>query len=128
MDRLPLTCHQVGNKLATQACALTGNRTGDLSVHRPALNPVRCPSQGITDFFLNIRCETAWRPPFRCKGLVCGLSPLGRRQKAALSARVPSAYSLLDLQCWGVGAVDVSPLHPSSRAGAPFWAGPLPSF
>ena len=33
---------------ATQACTLTGNRTGDLSVHRLALNPLRHTSQGWT--------------------------------------------------------------------------------
>ena len=27
----------------TQACALTGNRTSDLLVHRPALNPIATP-------------------------------------------------------------------------------------
>ena len=31
---------------ATQACALTGNQTSDLSVHRPALNPLSHTSQG----------------------------------------------------------------------------------
>ena len=40
---------------ATQACALTGNRTGDLSVHRSAVNPLSHTSQDlrflITTFF-----------------------------------------------------------------------------
>ena len=31
---------------ATQACALTGNRTGDPLVHRLALNPLSHSSQG----------------------------------------------------------------------------------
>ena len=31
---------------STQACALTGNRTGDPLVHRPALNPLSHTSQG----------------------------------------------------------------------------------
>ena len=34
---LPLTHPQLGTWPATQACALTGNQTRDLSVHRPAL-------------------------------------------------------------------------------------------
>ena len=37
---LPLTRPQPGTRPATQACALTGNRTGDALVHRLALNPV----------------------------------------------------------------------------------------
>ena len=31
---------------ATQACVLTRNRTGDLWVHMPVLNPLRHTSQG----------------------------------------------------------------------------------
>ena len=30
---------------ATQACALTGNQTGDLLVHRPVLNPLTTPAR-----------------------------------------------------------------------------------
>ena len=37
---LPLAHPQPGTWPILQACALTGNRTGDLSVHRPALNPL----------------------------------------------------------------------------------------
>ena len=35
-----------GDLAATQACALTGNQTGDPLVHRSALNPLSCTSQG----------------------------------------------------------------------------------
>ena len=42
---LPLTLHQPGTWLATQACALTGNWTGDPLVCRPALNPLSHTSQ-----------------------------------------------------------------------------------
>ena len=42
---LPLTHPQPGTWPATQACALTGNRTSDLSVFRPALNPLSHTSQ-----------------------------------------------------------------------------------
>ena len=41
-----LSCPQLGTWPATQACALTGNRTGNPSVLRPALNPLRHTSQG----------------------------------------------------------------------------------
>ena len=36
---------QLGSWPATQECALTGNRTGDLSVHRLVLNPLSHTSQ-----------------------------------------------------------------------------------
>ena len=42
-----LMCPPVGTWLTTQACALAGNRTSDLLVHRPALNPLNHTSQGI---------------------------------------------------------------------------------
>ena len=44
---LPLVCPLLGTWPATQACALTGNPTGDPLVHRPALNPLSHPSQGL---------------------------------------------------------------------------------
>ena len=37
---LPLMCPPLGTWPAAQACALTGNRTGDPLVCRPALNPL----------------------------------------------------------------------------------------
>ena len=36
---------------ATQACALTGNRTSDPLVHRPALSPLSYTSQGNRNSF-----------------------------------------------------------------------------
>ena len=46
IDQLPLAPSQLGTWPATQACALTGHRTGDLSFPRPALNPLSHTSQG----------------------------------------------------------------------------------
>ena len=43
---LPLAHPQLGTWPATQACALTGNRTGDPLVRRLALNPLNHTSQG----------------------------------------------------------------------------------
>ena len=43
---LPLTCPLLGTWPATQACALTGNRTSNTLVCRPALNPLSHTSQG----------------------------------------------------------------------------------
>ena len=42
---LPLACSLLGTWPATQACALTGNRTRDPLVHRPVLNPLSYTSQ-----------------------------------------------------------------------------------
>ena len=42
---LPLVCPPPWTWPATQACALTGNRTGNTLVHRPALNPLNHTSQ-----------------------------------------------------------------------------------
>ena len=46
IDWLPLTRPQLGIWPTTQACALTGNRTGDPLIHRLALNPLSRASQG----------------------------------------------------------------------------------
>ena len=45
-SRLPLTHPLLGTWPATQACALTGNQTGDLLVRRLALNPLSHASRG----------------------------------------------------------------------------------
>ena len=42
----------LGTWPATQACALAGSGTGNLSFHRPALNPLSHTSQGGKHFFL----------------------------------------------------------------------------
>ena len=47
---LPLTCPLLATWPATQAGALTGNRTGESLVHRPELNPLSYTSQGFTNF------------------------------------------------------------------------------
>ena len=43
---LPLMCPLLGTWPTTQACAMTGNQTGDPLVHRPAVNPLSYASQG----------------------------------------------------------------------------------
>ena len=48
MDRLLLARPQPGTWPASQSCALTGNWTSDLLVHRLALNPLSHSSQGST--------------------------------------------------------------------------------
>ena len=49
---LPLMLPLLGTWAATQACALTGNRTGNSLVFRPGLNPLSYTSQGF-DVFKN---------------------------------------------------------------------------
>ena len=46
INQLPLTCPQPGTWSSTQARALTGSRTGNLLVCRPALSPLRHTRQG----------------------------------------------------------------------------------
>ena len=48
---VPLVCPPLGTWPATQACALTGNRTVDSLVHRLALNPLSHTSQGEDVYF-----------------------------------------------------------------------------
>ena len=48
---LPLARPLLGTWPTTQACALTGNRTGHPLGHRPALNPLSHTSQGGSDVF-----------------------------------------------------------------------------
>ena len=53
MDGLPFARPQLVTCPVTQACALTGNRTGNLSILRPALNPLSHTSQGnFQSFFV----------------------------------------------------------------------------
>ena len=53
-DWLPLTGPQVGTLPATQACALTGNLIGDLSVHRLELNLLSHTSQDTFHFLTEL--------------------------------------------------------------------------
>ena len=63
IDLLPLAHLQLGTWLTTQACALTRNWTGDLSVHRPVLNPLSHISQGNSLFFI-VFFSIAIYPPY----------------------------------------------------------------
>ena len=51
IDRLPLTCSQLGTWPTIQACSLTGNRTGTLQVCRLALNPLSHTSHSCVWYF-----------------------------------------------------------------------------
>ena len=46
IHQLPLACPQPGTWPKTQRCALTRNQISDLSIHRPALNPLNHTSRG----------------------------------------------------------------------------------
>ena len=60
--RLPLARSQWGTWPATQACALTGNRTSDLQVHRLVLNPLSHTRQGRIN--LNVKSISTKVLPF----------------------------------------------------------------
>ena len=64
IDPLPLTHPQLRAWLGTQACALTGNRTGGISIHRLALNPLSHNSQGYGFYSLKYSCENCKLPIF----------------------------------------------------------------
>ena len=56
---LPLMLHFLGSWPETQACALTGNQTGDPLVCRPVLNPLNHTSQGekiLHRSIKNVKC------------------------------------------------------------------------
>ena len=53
---LPLEHPLLGTWHTTQACALTGNQTGDPLVHRPALNPLSHTSQGSFSVLREKKC------------------------------------------------------------------------
>ena len=59
---LPFTQPILGTWPATQACVVTGNRTSNPLVLRPALNPLSHPSQGMLTFLY--RCA-----PFQQMGV-----------------------------------------------------------
>ena len=52
--QLPLVHPLLGTWPATQAYSLTGNRTSDPLIHRPALNPLSHTSQGSLHVFLTV--------------------------------------------------------------------------
>ena len=53
---VPLARPQLGTWPTAEACALTGNQTGDPLDHGPALSPLSHTSQGLCPFFTWIVC------------------------------------------------------------------------
>ena len=79
---LPLSHPQLGTQPATQACALTGNGTYDLSVRRLVLHALSYTSQGLSTslsapnvtycHLTNTPRETAaWLHPHHCLTFTC---------------------------------------------------------
>ena len=88
MDRLPLTHPLLGTWPATRACALTGNRTGNSSVHRPALNPLSHTSQGnVSVFHKSQNLELAQHPP-KVDWIKGGAFKQGNTDSSAVKVRV----------------------------------------
>ena len=86
---LPLTCPLLGTWSATQARVLIGNRTGDLSVCRPAFNPLSHTSHGYKWKFLkgfqefhlsSVVCEMSIKHPSRYVKLTVGYIGLSKTQ------------------------------------------------
>ena len=75
----------LGTWPATQACALTGNRTEDLLVHRPALNPLSHTSQGWTVFlYLTVTHKQRHK-----QILICNYLLLHRFPNSSLTGQFP---------------------------------------
>ena len=71
---LPLVHPHTGTWPASQACALTGNPTGNPLVHRQTLNPVSHLSQGLNVFYLKL--SLSWSFGYRESAFVGGCSVL----------------------------------------------------
>ena len=133
---LPLTHLLQGTWLATQACALTGNRTGDLSVCTLTLNPLSYNRPG-QDVLLKgcmllqkrTHLSTEWlrasgaHPPF-------GVGGAEQRQGKLGEGTVPSGWKARQSQGYlGQGAsvwVPVVGQAPPIRAGSGKVLCPLP--
>ena len=71
---LPLACPLLRTWPATQACALTGNRTSDPLVRRPVLNPLSHTSQGCNVYILKSLIDSLCLSLSRISNLMlCGL-------------------------------------------------------
>ena len=57
---LPLVHPQLGTWPTTQACALSGNRTGNPLVHWPALSPLSPTSQGLAKHCIHMLRNLCW--------------------------------------------------------------------
>ena len=88
IDQLPLTHPQLGTWPATQACALTGNQSGDLLVPRLAHNPLSHTSQGSSPTILN--------------DSLAGYSRLGCRSLFFITEYFVPFFSSLKSFCWEV--------------------------
>ena len=78
---LPLMCPLLGTWPITQACTLTGNRTGDPLVHRMALDPLSYTSQGC----FQILTPPGYRSP----------ASTGRKKKAKVARLIQWSGSWL---------------------------------
>ena len=63
MEQWPLTGPQRGTWPTTQAHALMGNQTGNLSVCRPALSPLSHTSQGRNPSLFDLQRVSLWHDP-----------------------------------------------------------------
>ena len=90
----PLVRPLLGTWPETQACALTGNQTGDLLVLRPVLNPLSHTSQGhrsVYTFFPQPFLLTPFDPPLLPQPRFCSSSKAQLRSHSLGGAPVPQA-------------------------------------
>ena len=71
---LPLVHPILGTWPATQACALTGNRTGNPLLHSPVLNPPSCTSQASKFFLMQDYISENVSYKLCCSANVCNIS------------------------------------------------------
>ena len=71
---------QLGTRPTTQACVLNGYGTGDLSVHRPMLNPLSYTSQGLLGYFESLKSRAC----AQCGTLLGDLSPINPQHTSLL--------------------------------------------
>ena len=98
--QLPLMLPLLGTWSATQGSALTGNRTGDPLVCRPALNPLSHTSQGISSVLKSFPFCVDCSPKADC----CQSFTFWKRQKqksVKVSSRCPASYQLPGF-LWGL--------------------------
>ena len=113
---LLLTCFPLGSWPTTQECALTGNRTDDPLVCRPAPNPLSHTSQGSTHVFLIF-----WL--LNCPKLI--ISKVGNVQfkgaeDSRMEARVCEKRQVKPEQKWWSGKIDIWDLVATIEANNSF--------
>ena len=122
---LPLACPLLGTWLATQACALSGNQTWDLSGPRPALYQLSHTSHGGASFGRASTLLLSSKVSQRINALCCTSSPgehflrqkLGKefgQQRAHSKPILHPRWNCKGLPCWP-GSFELENTHPTNH-------------